>query len=84
MAFEILNQSLHREINIWVGLHHPNIVPFLGTIEDRLGPGVIMPYYPKDNIGSYIRDIPGKDRLPLVRIFTRWSHYKIIRVYHHT
>ncbi|KAJ7820202.1 kinase-like domain-containing protein [Mycena leptocephala] len=61
-------ERLNREVNVWGGLRHPNILPFLGAYD--IGhdvPVLISPYYKFGHIGRYLQCYPCVDRNKLVR-----------------
>ena len=50
---EKMEFRLTREIAIWKGLEHPNIVPFLGTIRDATI-GMVAPWMGNGNLHDYL------------------------------
>ncbi|KAF7345559.1 TKL/TKL-ccin protein kinase [Mycena venus] len=61
-------ERLNREVHVWHGLRHPNILPFLGVYD--IGhdvPVLISPYYKFGHIGRYLQSHPWVDRNKLVR-----------------
>ncbi|KAF9509408.1 hypothetical protein BS47DRAFT_1412576, partial [Hydnum rufescens UP504] len=56
---------LKREARVWKSLNHPNIVPLLGAVSGRLGPGLVSPWYSHSNVLQYIRRFPNVQREPL-------------------
>ncbi|KAG8974659.1 hypothetical protein FRC05_006993 [Tulasnella sp. 425] len=60
-----LLKRLTKELEIWMGLKHPNITPLLGFV--LLGDlCTISPWYSNGNVASYINQHPDADRIKLV------------------
>jgi len=58
-------KRLRREARVWKSLNHPNIVPLLGLVSGKLGPGLVSPWYSHGNVLQYIRRGPNVRREPL-------------------
>ncbi|KAF9502813.1 hypothetical protein BS47DRAFT_1403078 [Hydnum rufescens UP504] len=48
---------LKREARVWKSLNHANIVPLLGLVSGKLGPGLVTPWYTHGSILQYIRRV---------------------------
>ncbi|KAF9503926.1 hypothetical protein BS47DRAFT_1309066, partial [Hydnum rufescens UP504] len=51
-----------REARVWKSLNHPNIVPLLGLVSGKLGPGLVSPWYSHGNVLQYTRRVPNVRR----------------------
>ncbi|KAF9509411.1 hypothetical protein BS47DRAFT_154544 [Hydnum rufescens UP504] len=58
----IKSSRLKREARVWNSLNHPNIVPLLGVVSGKLGPGLVTPWYAHGNILQYLRRVPNARR----------------------
>jgi len=57
-------KRLKREARVWRSLNHRNIVPLLGLVSGKSGPGLVSPWYSYGNILQYIQ-VPNVRREPL-------------------
>ncbi|KAF9503930.1 hypothetical protein BS47DRAFT_1355718 [Hydnum rufescens UP504] len=71
---EIL-KALKRELRVWKSLNHRNIVPLLGLVSEKLGPGLVTPWYSNGNILQYLRRVPNVKREPLCEDVARGLRY---------
>lgn len=64
-----METRLLREITIWKGLCHPNVVPLLGTVRDPLM-GMVSPWMGKGNLHNFLQNghLTDAQRLRLVSI----------------
>lgn len=60
-----LLQRLTKELDIWMALEHPNIMPLLGFVLEG-GPCIISQWCKNGNIADYIIRHPEVDRIQLV------------------
>ncbi|KAJ7224768.1 kinase-like domain-containing protein [Mycena rebaudengoi] len=67
MAASSINQRLKRETEVWSGLDHPNVLPFLGVWDEPTWPALISPFYKFGDLGQYLRDHPTTDRGKMIR-----------------
>ncbi|KAF9509419.1 hypothetical protein BS47DRAFT_1396930 [Hydnum rufescens UP504] len=51
-------KRLTREARVWRSLNHRNVVPLLGVVPGKLGPGLVSPWYSNGNILQYIQQVP--------------------------
>ncbi|KAF9512215.1 hypothetical protein BS47DRAFT_1394499 [Hydnum rufescens UP504] len=73
-------KRLKREARVWKSLNHANIVPLLGLVSGKLGPGLVTPWYTHGSILQYIRRVPNVRREPLVmRSPFVTSHFVFLR-----
>ncbi|ELU38829.1 Pkinase domain-containing protein [Rhizoctonia solani AG-1 IA] len=56
----------NRELSIWSGLNHPNILPLLGACTFRGGIGIVSEWQGNGNAVEWINAHPGVNRLDLV------------------
>ncbi|KAJ7034346.1 kinase-like domain-containing protein [Mycena alexandri] len=64
-----LSKRLRREADIWIKLHHPNVLPFLGICDDeRVAPHpvLISPFCKFGHVGNYVTKHPSADRDELI------------------
>jgi len=69
------SKRLKREARVWKQLDHQNIVPLLGLVSGKLGPGLVSPWYSHGNILQYIRRVPNARREPLCEDVARGLRY---------
>lgn len=59
---------MHREMDIWNVLDHPNIVPLRGYVVEEDGtPALISPWFEHGDVLTYLQKHPFADRRKLVR-----------------
>jgi len=57
-----IRQRLRREVEVRSQLNHRNILPLLGIVSGKLGPGLVSPWYSNGNILQYIQRFPNVPR----------------------
>ncbi|KAH8107459.1 kinase-like domain-containing protein, partial [Phellopilus nigrolimitatus] len=61
-----LTSYLAREIHVWSGLHHPNILPFCGYLLEGNFPSLVSEWMMNGSVRWYLERHPDHDLLPLV------------------
>ncbi|KAH8114408.1 kinase-like domain-containing protein [Phellopilus nigrolimitatus] len=65
---EMFAKSLARELRIWSGLHHPNVLPLLGfTIDDGVYPALISSWMTNGTVIQYLKENPTSSKLSMVK-----------------
>ncbi|KAK0471293.1 kinase-like domain-containing protein [Armillaria novae-zelandiae] len=59
-------ESIHKEIEMWASLRHPNILPFLGANTSENVPFVVTPYLRNGNSRKFVKTHSNCDRLKIV------------------
>ncbi|KAG8936017.1 hypothetical protein FRC02_004929 [Tulasnella sp. 418] len=65
-----MEKRMHREMEVWQMLDHPNVVPLKGYVLDPdsdESPSLVSPWYSNGNVLEYIARNPFADRKKLVR-----------------
>jgi serine/threonine protein kinase len=73
---EAISRRLIRESRVWLGLDHPNILPYLGHCCDLgLSVALISPLCDHGSIMKYIAKFPSTNRLQLVKDIAKGLQY---------
>ncbi|KAG7439931.1 kinase-like protein [Guyanagaster necrorhizus] len=59
-------EGIHKEIEMWASLRHPNILPFLGANILDDAPFVVTPYLRNGNARKFVEAQPNCDRLKML------------------
>ncbi|KAJ6573139.1 kinase-like domain-containing protein [Mycena vulgaris] len=60
------SEAVLREIELWLTLRHPNVLPFFGANHLDDEPFIVMPYMPHGNAAQFFRKNPNRDPLPIL------------------
>ncbi|KAJ7614190.1 kinase-like domain-containing protein [Roridomyces roridus] len=60
---EEISRRLKRQVDLWAGLKHQNVLPFFGVCDDIAPwPVLVSPFYKLGHIGTYVRMNPAANR----------------------
>ncbi|KAK0493455.1 kinase-like domain-containing protein [Armillaria luteobubalina] len=67
--------SIHKEIEMWASLRHPNVLPFLGANTSENVPFIVTPYLRNGNSRKFVKIHPNCDRLKILMDITHGLLY---------
>ena len=59
---------MQKEVTIWEGLRHLNVLPFLGVLGEMKYMYIVSPWVENGSLCAYLLENPETDRIRLVRI----------------